>query len=148
VGVVAVIFVRPEVHTGGDPQGQMLAELKPVATALPPDAQVLKREEREPVWTTCDGQPRSGGWTWVDVSVNFETSLPPDAVMNAVNRQLSQAGWKGPEPRGTAAAGASWGKRLAGGTTAGTQLYSAGKPGVWWLTATAPPMGTEFLASC
>ena len=150
LGVMLVNIARSQIHSGGDPQGRMLAELQPVATAIPPDAQVLQREARESAWTACGGKPQSGGWTWVDVSVNFETSLPPAAVTDAVDRQLTRTGWeRGPGPQSTpSGVDVTWVRRLAGGATASARLYPAGKPGVWWLNAMAPPFGTRFLASC
>lgn len=150
LGAALVTIGRGDVHSGGDPQGRMLAQLRPVATAVPPGAQVLRQEERDSTWTVCAGQPRSGGWTWVDVAVNFQTSLPPAAVADAVDRQLSQTGWgRGPEALTTPSGGdVTWVRRLADGTRASTRLYPAGKPGVWWLNAMAPPAGTEFVASC
>lgn len=121
-------------HPGGDPGGRILAALRPAATAVPPGALVLSRDDREPSWTTC-GAGRSG-WSDVAVDEEFSVPLPGDELIARMDGQLAGQGWR-PGVRG------SWTKPVPGGARALAALAATDQAGVWRLDVTAPPEGAR-----
>lgn len=158
VAVAAVVLVsRGPTHEGGDPGGHMVAELMPVANAVPPAVHVISRDYRAAAWVECDGAP-GAGWTDPEIAVHFSTPMPSDQVVDRVAQQLTRGGWQldhartsaWPAPRGgpDTYTEAVWRKRLADGATAAAVLHSSDQWHDWWLSASAPPIGTEFPDNC
>jgi hypothetical protein len=150
-GIVAAVVVgllalagQGGPHSGGDPGGRILAELKPAAAAVPAGAQVLSHEDSEPSWAACDGAPGSG-WTEASVTVQFSVSLSSSQLVDRADRQLVGRGWRLVQASGT---GATWTKAVAGGVQAAAVLSPADRSGVWWLRASAPAQGAQFAGNC
>jgi hypothetical protein len=131
-------------HSGGDPGGRTLAALRPATAAVPAGAQILARQESEPSWMICAGAPVSG-WTQVAASVQFSVSLSPSRLIEGVDRQLADRGWRLVNASG---AGAAWTKALPGGGQAQAALVPTGRTGVWQLRLSAPAQGAQLSESC
>jgi hypothetical protein len=150
-GIVAAVVVglvalagQGERHSGGDPGGRILADLKTATVAVPTDAQVLSHEEVEPSWVACD-RAGGSGWTEARASVQFSTRRAQSQLIDGVDRQLAGRGWRTADASG---AGAAWTKALAGDGQAQAALVPAERSGVWWLRLSAPAQGARFAGDC
>jgi len=129
-----------------DPGGRILTVLKSVESAVPGHAQILRQQEHEPTWDSCDARPGTFGWNDVSVSTDFRTSGAPLAVVMAADRVMSTAGWTrvaiSRDPLGPTG---SWSRTVPGGAEAAALLAlatgGAGEAPHWELNAHAPPQG-------
>lgn len=156
IGLIALLVVRwaSSAPFGGDPRGQILAELEPVVSAVPPGSTEVKTGYKDSTWHgKCPDNPSGqSGWYAVQVSARFVS--PIGDVANAVNARLEHLGWVPSAPlRGRAVQSLSttdsvahWTKRLRHGLRGDAYAYpvphtddSGGQ--VWELSATADPTG-------
>jgi len=150
VGLLAAVS-QGERHPGGDPGGRILGDLELAGAAIPPDAVVISRDERDAKWVSCEGAPGSG-WTDIGVSIRFSTSRSRNQLGDRISGQLSDRGWQLDTPVADAAGGpqARWSRPLAGaaGGREWAQLASTDRAGVWRLDTGAPPEGDQFPDNC
>lgn len=146
VGAVAVAVVlglliwRPWGGTG-DPGGRILAQLKPVAYALPPGSHVNYRHLVEPHQDSCDGNPATRGWSQVVAQTNFDWSGSPQQLVDIIKSRMQALGWSFSPATDNGLPAGQWTKTLTGGTTAGTALGVEAGGSAWTLLAIAPPVG-------
>ena len=131
-------------HGDPDPGGRILAALRTVEPAVPPDAEVMLRQAVEPRWDSCDARVGTVGWDDVTVAVQFRTGGPPEAVIARADAVLAAAGWHRTQAFGSPLGpGMRWARTVAGSTSA-TATLAPGTNGAltyWDLDAVAPPHG-------
>lgn len=124
-----------------DPGGQTLTALEQALLVLPPHAQIKGKQASEPRWSSCDGDPKTYGWTTADVVAVFITREPASDLERRARSVLRRKGWKleadtntsdGPE--------LAWRKALGPGLVAEATLASEVPLGRWQLNASAPPL--------
>lgn len=128
-------------HSGGDPGGRILNQLRTVLLALPPNVTVELHDDSEPSWLNCTGQPgQIEGWSDPTAYVAFTWGGSSSSLIAHVNDQLTEAGW-GSFTQSAAGhiIAADWSKRLKNGTTARAILSLEFNQ--WGLSASAPPIG-------
>lgn len=148
VGALLTSCNSARAGSGGqpDPGSATLHALEAVRSALPPDARVLRKQDAEPEWSSCDGRAGTAGWTDVLVTTSFRTSLTAAALVRQATEKLLVRGWtlsepigSGPDPSGT------WTRKLSNGSTAtailGIDNDYLGRH--WSLSADAPPQGPQ-----
>lgn len=133
--------------SGGDPHGQMLAELKPVASAVPPGSSMISTQLFDSTWhSKCPDNPSGrDGWSEVRVNAQFASSLPHAAVVTMIGSFLVKQGWVRHDTIAVRPPGslAQWSKKLKDGIVADAFVYplSGEASKSWFLTATADPPG-------
>jgi hypothetical protein len=139
-GALAFWFSRPT-RSGGDPGGQILAQLRPVARAVPRTAAVVYAHFDEPSWDSWDGMAGTFGWTDVVSQIHFTWSSTPSTLITYTGDELTKLGWGSySQIVENGVPGGEWTKELDNGTLARIQL-GADPGGGWTLFAQAPPVG-------
>ncbi len=150
LGLAAFFVVQWTTSTqpGGDPHGQILAELKPVASAVLPGSTEVTTQYIDSTWHgKCPDNP-SGSSGWYAVRVNAQFVSPVADVANTVGGHLEHLGWVRRDTQAEAGQGsiAHWTKRLKHGVLTDAYAYpvpqnsdAAGRE--WILSATADPPG-------
>jgi len=130
---------------GGDPGGRILAQLAPVAGAVPEGVKLNRREFDEPFVDYCD-ETSTRGWTLPTARVNFDWTGAPQEAINLVGQRMQVLGWTLAPGlnQGFLSPVQSWTKRLTEGKVATATLQRTPAPGKWNLTATAPPVGKQL----
>ena len=124
-----------------DPGHQRLTALKPVLTAIPPNATVQYKLVSEPKWDSCDGRRSTFGWNDLSVDAAFTTASTVSSVWSAIRNAMASLGWASAnsQPSGDPP-GLSWTRVLPGGATAEANLTARpDNPRGWTLHAEAPP---------
>jgi hypothetical protein len=140
---LAALLGQGEPHAGGDPGGRILADLRAAAAAsIPAGAHVLSRQDREPVWASCDGGP--SGWSEVGLTVRFADPLPGGELIDGMGRRLAGRGWRLEQSSDTAA---TWSKPPATGHGALLVLTADGA-GTWLARLSAAAEGQVSAEGC
>lgn len=158
VAMVAVIMRRPS-SPGGDPDGRILAAVRPVTQAVPAGATAVRSQAQEPTYEKkCPDNPGGrSGWGYVIVDVTFRSADSKAAVIESVGRTLDAQGWQKVPVEWDHNAWqlppmAEWAKPVAHGRTAHAALYQypegfGDAEGAWYLGANAKPPAFA-LAGC
>lgn len=157
--VAAFVIVRDGRSTGGDPDGRILAALRPVLSAVPADATLISSNARGSTYEKkCPDNPGGrSGWSSVSTYAAFRSTASPVAVIESVGRNLANQGWE-PVPvdwdhnAWQLEPLAEWAKPVPHGRTAHAVVYqhpegSGEATGSWMLAANAKPPGFA-LAGC
>lgn len=146
LGLVALaLAVTACGRTGGDPSGQVLRKLEPVAGAVPSGSSSVAVHRYPAVWQNkCPDNPGGhSGWSEVAVTATFVTAMPSDVVTSDVGRSLVEMGWSrrdAPTPQGGRIA--HWTKSVGQGHEAEAFLYPVPQGSQnWFLTARWRPPG-------
>ena len=133
-------------HPGGDPGGRVLVALTPVVGLDPPGSTVVALTRRDAVWSAaCPDNPSGrAGWSGVEVSDVFVSTMPAPELLAEVDRALETQGWRPTPPVDESAwqyaPVAEWRKSVPGTTSARAAVFaypagvvpSAGLPGTTW----------------
>lgn len=146
VGAFAIVRWTNRAHGDPDPDGRILAALRPIEGAVPNDAIVVNRQEAAAHWDSCDGRTGTFGWSDIRVIVSFHTTTQPDALNSLADRRMVAIGWTpGPTLASPIGPGRQWTRTLGDGTKAHATLspwtVDDGQTIRWELTAYAPPHG-------
>jgi hypothetical protein len=151
-------------HPGsGDPDGKIMNQLAPAASALPGygtavlpwvreipqslDASYIMRIE--PQQDSCDGMAGTQGWSQVVVQSRFQWGRDLPALVAYVEPRLAKLGWSVvPQAQPSSPLNQNWTKTLTNGTRADLSVTQEGgtTSSVWQLDALGDPIGKA--ASC
>lgn len=116
-------------HSGGDPGGRIVNELKSATAAMPIGSTHVVTHNDDSVWSPkCPDNPSGqAGWSAVRVDTTFTTALSHAQVLAAVNSVLDHDGWTRHEESFGPGQGATalWTKRLATATLGEVAVYPA-----------------------
>ena len=128
----------------GDPGGRVLAQVAPVRSAIPTGLKIIGSHYWEPTMTSCDGDPKTKGWSPVVAQIDFSAQEPAAVLVLNVTKNLVGAGWssikygtENDKPSVTLS------KRLIHGRLARAHLSKDVVGDSWTLVAMAPPVGRE-----
>ncbi|MGP0032611.1 MAG: hypothetical protein ACLPVF_19170 [Acidimicrobiales bacterium] len=146
VAVVLVILRGTGGHPGGDPGGRVLGRLEGITSAVPAGASGIAVHTIGAAWLpACPSIPGShAGWGEDLVSVSFEDTRPPGAVIAQVDAGLRRQGWLRHDVATDRQQGriAHWTRRVPGGPRAGAFAYPVPTgSNHWFMTASWQPPG-------
>lgn len=139
--VVAVLSAcgpsQPKAVGDPDPNGRLMAQLKPTLSVIPSTVHVFGRQFFPPEWDSCDGIKSTYGWDDVTVTAQFDRVESPDQTVSAINASLHKLGWV--SDRGSSDGAWYWDRKLSNGSQATVQLLGGPKvspPSPWDFQAT------------
>ena len=160
-GLTTVALQRSD-HAGGDPDGMVLRELAPVASAVPSGSTVVDSRRIDAVWSpACPDNPGGrAGWSGVEVLMRFRSADSVQGIVGTVGTALESQGWTLTQPVDDAAwqytPVAEWTRSLPGTTSAKAVVFrypqdgspASGTPeSIWMLGAEGKTPGYA-LAGC
>ena len=122
-----------------DPNGRLMAQLKPTLSAIPSAAHVFDRQFVPPSWDSCDGRKSTYGWDDVTVIAQFDRVKSPDRTVSAISASLHKLGWA--SDSGSTDGAWYWHRKLSNGSKATVQLLGGPKvnpPSPWDFQVTVP----------
>jgi hypothetical protein len=121
IAVVISVLVMLSGHSGGDPGGQALGQIRSaVAEAIPPGSTLAGSEFVGSQWQGCGYEAGTSGWSEPTGGTAFRTGRPDAAVQAYVSANLKSHGWN--EASGPTATSGVWTKTLNGGSMATLRL--------------------------
>lgn len=166
-GAIAVVAVMagtiilvggPSTH-GGDADGRILADLRPVLMTIPAGSSMLSSGTHESMYSKkCPDNPGGrSGWDYVSVGATFRSDLSGPVIIQTIGHNLEAQGWHvvpiaWDHNAWQLAPLAEWAKPVAHGRTAHAVVYQypggfGEVTGAWYLSGVAKPPGFA-LAGC